>query len=105
MPRRAPGPRTAPRRRATASAAPPIRFLRYPQLARERGWEGVVVLAVQVGAGGEALSVGIAKSSGHGLLDASAVDAVRRWRFEPRAAPAIPVAAVATVPIRFRLEE
>lgn len=59
-----------PPRYGFGSAANPIP--RYPQLARERGWEGVVVLAVQVGAGGEALSVGIAKSSGHGLLDASA---------------------------------
>lgn len=92
-----------PPRYGFGSAANPIP--RYPQLARERGWEGVVVLAVQVGAGGEALSVGIAKSSGHGLLDASAVDAVRRWRFEPARRAGIPIAAVATVPIRFRLEE
>jgi protein TonB len=94
---------TTPPRYGFGSAANPIP--RYPHLARENGWEGVVMLMVQVGARGEALSVSIARSSGHGLLDVSAVDAVRRWRFEPARRAGIPVAGTATVPIRFRLEE
>jgi protein TonB len=94
---------TTPPRYGFGSAANPIP--RYPRTARENGWEGVVMLTVQVSAGGEALSVVIARSSGHGLLDASAVDAVRRWRFEPARRAGFPVAGTATVPIRFRLEE
>lgn len=94
---------TTPPRYGFGSAANPIP--RYPRAARENGWEGVVMLTVQVSAVGEALSVSIAKSSGHGLLDASAVDAVRRWRFEPARRAGFPVAGTATVPIRFRLEE
>jgi protein TonB len=94
---------TTPPRYGFGSAANPIP--RYPETARENGWEGVVMLSVSVGAGGEALSVSILKSSGHGLLDASAVDAVRRWRFEPARRAGVPIPATATVPIRFRLEE
>ena len=92
-----------PPRYGFGSAANPIP--RYPETARENGWEGVVMLSVSVGAGGEALSVSISKSSGHGLLDAAAVDAVRRWRFEPARRAGVPIAATALVPIRFRLEE
>jgi protein TonB len=92
-----------PPRYGFGSAANPIP--RYPEIARENGWEGVVMLSVSVGAGGEALSVSILKSSGHSLLDASAVDAVRRWRFEPARRAGVPISGSATVPIRFRLED
>lgn len=94
---------TTPPRYGFGSAANPIP--RYPETARENGWEGVVMLSVSVGASGEALSVGISKSSGHSLLDAAAVDAVRRWRFAPARRAGVPVPGTATVPIRFRLED
>jgi protein TonB len=102
-PRASPEAGITPPRYGFGSAANPIP--RYPETARENGWEGVVMLSVSVGAGGEALSVSISKSSGHGLLDAAAVDAVRRWRFEPARRAGVPIAATALVPIRFRLEE
>lgn len=94
---------TTPPRYGFGSAANPIP--RYPETARENGWEGVVMLSVSVGAGGEALSVSISKSSGHSLLDAAAIDAVRRWRFAPARRAGVPVPGTATVPIRFRLED
>jgi protein TonB len=92
-----------PPRYGFGSAANPIP--RYPETARENGWEGIVMLTVSVGTRGEALSVSIGKSSGHGLLDAAAVDAVRRWRFEPARRAGVPIAGTALVPIRFRLED
>jgi periplasmic protein TonB len=92
-----------PPRYGFGSAANPIP--RYPEAARANGWEGVVMLSVSVAADGRAESVSIGKSSGHSLLDAAAVDAVRRWRFEPARRAGVPVAGTATVPIRFRLED
>jgi protein TonB len=63
------------------------------------------MLTVSVAADGRAERVSISRSSGHSLLDASAVDAVRRWRFEPARRAGAPIAGTATVPIRFRLED
>jgi len=93
----------SPPRYGFGSAANPIP--RYPESARERGWEGVVVLSVSVGADGRADSVRVARGSGHAMLDAAALDAVRRWRFEPARRAGMPVAASVDVPIRFRLED
>jgi len=81
------------------------RIPRYPEDARERGWEGVVVLNVSVGADGRADSVRVSRGSGHAVLDHAAADAVRRWRFEPARRAGMPVAAAVDVPIRFRLED
>jgi TonB family protein len=54
----------------------------YPELARRERREGVVELAVGVGAHGRADWVGVAHSSGHADLDEAARNAVlRQWRF------------------------
>jgi periplasmic protein TonB len=55
----------------------------YPELARRRHEEGVVLLAVKVTAQGRAASVEIKKSSGFPLLDDAAVEAVRDYKFNP----------------------
>lgn len=55
----------------------------YPLLARRMGWHGLVVVAASVAADGNVTSVSIAQSSGHGVLDSAAVDAVRAYRFPP----------------------
>ena len=78
---------------------PPI----YPALARSRGQQGRVLLRVMVSAAGEPSSVAVAASSGHPLLDRAALEAVRHWRFVPAEQGGHPVAAVADVPIVFRL--
>jgi TonB family protein len=54
----------------------------YPEPARRERREGVVELAVGVGAHGRADWVGVAHSSGHADLDEAARNVVlRRWRF------------------------
>ncbi len=77
---------------------------RYPRLALRRGWEGEVVLRVKVDATGCVARVRVHTSSGHDLLDDSAVEAVRAWRFYPARHGGQPVAAVVRVPVQFRLE-
>lgn len=77
----------------------------YPRQARLMGWEGSVVLHVLVDAQGGAAEVTVAAGSGQPVLDASAVEAVRRWRFSPALEAGKPVTRVHDVRIRFRLDD
>jgi protein TonB len=77
----------------------------YPEQARRQGWEGRVVLRLEVLPSGVAGNIGIERSSGYPLLDETAVQAVRRWRFVPArdAASGLPVPCTTLVPLVFRL--
>ncbi|NQU11143.1 energy transducer TonB [bacterium] len=75
----------------------------YPPLARRRGWEGVTVLRVEVLADGTPRGIGVVRSSGHRVLDNTALAAVRRWRFQPARRGAQPVISQLEIPIRFQL--
>lgn len=50
------------------------RFKHYPELARERGWEGVVVVVVNTAAGAAAPLVSLSQSSGFDQLDQAALE-------------------------------
>ncbi len=76
---------------------------RYPRLARVRGWEGRVVLRVQVRANGAVRAIRVINSSGYDLLDRAAIKAVRRWRFRAAQVAGVSIASTVKVPIRFRL--
>ena len=78
---------------------------RYPSIARRRGWQGRVVLRVEVDTDGHPLSVAVASSSSFPALDEAAGHAVRRWRFEPAQRAGLPVVAHVDVPIVFRLRD
>ena len=75
----------------------------YPAVAKSRGWTGKVLLKVQVSAQGTSDSVAIEQSSGHEILDESAVEAVKKWRFIPAKRGETPVASSVIVPIVFTL--
>jgi len=77
----------------------------YPLAARRQGAEGRVVLRAQVLEDGRCAEVRIVRSSGHALLDESALATVRRWRFVPATRAGTPVAASVDVPISFRLDQ
>ena len=53
----------------------------YPMLARRRGMEGTVVLAVTVDTAGKVLQCWVKDGSNHSVLDKAAACAVRGWRF------------------------
>lgn len=76
----------------------------YPPSARRMGYEGTVVLTVQVSGAGAVTGVEIGRSSGFASLDQAAKAAVSQWRFIPARKNGQPVAAGVTVPIRFQLE-
>jgi protein TonB len=77
---------------------------KYPAIAKRRGWQGTVRLRVSVSAEGYSEAVAIHSSSGHEALDESAVEAVRKWRFNPAKQGNTAVASSVIVPINFTLE-
>jgi len=77
---------------------PPI----YPKDALDRGLEGKVSLSVTVAANGSVSSVSVAQSSGHELLDAAAIRAVKRdWKFQPGLKEGEPASGSVTVTFEF----
>lgn len=76
----------------------------YPRLARRRYYHGTVLLDVLVDPQGQPTQVKIARSSGHTILDRSAVKSVRNWRFEPARRGDQTIEMWVQVPVRFELE-
>ncbi|MES2308053.1 MAG: TonB family protein [Verrucomicrobiota bacterium] len=77
----------------------------YPSDAKKRGEEGTVVLMVELSDSGSVESVSVTSSSGHSILDRSALDAVRHWRFQPAKMGGIGIKSSVKVPIRFDLQK
>jgi TonB family protein len=98
-----PAPAEAVRQAAplTAENRPPA----YPLLARKRGWEGTVVLMVRVLEDGRVQSVKVHSSSSFKLLDEAALQAVRRWRFQPGTRGGRAAAMQVLVPVHFVLRD
>jgi protein TonB len=76
----------------------------YPWEARKKGFEGEVVLKVEVLSNGLVGQVEVKKSSGHEILDRSALSAVKHWKFFPakRGESAIPFWV--NIPIKYQLQ-
>jgi protein TonB len=74
---------------------------RYPTRALRRGESGTVRVRVEVGPDGRPAQVTVAQASGSRDLDRAAVDAVRRWRFQPARRNGEPVTGTVIVPISF----
>jgi protein TonB len=77
----------------------------YPRVARRRGWQGEVLLRVQVTPSGHVVDVQLEKSSGYHLLDDTARQEVRHWRFRPARRNGTAVADTVLVPVQFQLQE
>jgi protein TonB len=96
------GPGTAPVRVGGQIQAPlKIRHVApmYPDLPRQAGIAGVVILECVIDRGGLVQSVRVL--SGHPLLNEAAVGAVRQWAYRPTLLNGVPVAVVMTVTVKF----
>jgi len=62
-----------------------------------------VLIAAEIRADGRIGTVRVKRSSGYALLDDSALEAVRAWRFEPARRMGAAVDAWVEIPIRFKL--
>jgi len=76
----------------------------YPAIARLNGWEGKTVLKVLVTAEGLCESISIQSSSGYELLDQSALNTVKKWRFIPAKKADRPVSSEILVPVVFAIK-
>ncbi len=77
----------------------------YPYIARQRHWEGVVWLLVDVSAKGLVDDVDLESSSGYRVLDRAARRAVKRWEFAPATRAGLQVESQVRIPVRFSLED
>ena len=76
----------------------------YPREARKKGFQGEVVLKVEVLSNGLVGQVEVRKSSGHQILDRSALSAVKQWRFFPAKRGESTIPFWVNIPIKFQLQ-
>ena len=75
----------------------------YPPAALRAGIEGTVILIVDVDANGNVTNVSVEKSSRNRDLDRAAMQAARKWRFNPSMVNGQPAAGRVRVPVDFNL--
>ncbi len=75
----------------------------YPAESRQAHQEGRVLLVVDVNTDGNPTRVEIKQGSGFAALDLAALNAVRRWKFEPARKGGVSVEARVEVPVQFSL--
>ena len=76
----------------------------YPREARKKGFQGEVVLKVEVLSNGLVGQVEVKKSSGHEVLDRSALSAVKHWKFFPAKRGESAISFWVNIPIKFQLQ-
>jgi protein TonB len=82
------------------------RHLVYPPLARQRGWQGTVLLALRVESNGGLERVRVRHSSGYDVLDRAAVDSLHRVSRLDDAAPWLRGQPLdVQIPVIYRLTE
>lgn len=78
--------------------------IRYPRWAVRQGWEGTLVIALEILTDGTVGHWQVMRSTGHSLLDEAAARAVLQWRFLPATEHGEAVAMCVQLPIQFRLK-
>jgi periplasmic protein TonB len=100
-----PSPSTGPIRTG-GDIHPPLKVRHvvpvYPEIARAARVQGDVVLDCTISNEGRVVDVKVL--SGHALLQAAAVDAVRQWVYRPTLLNGVPVPVVMTVTVHFTLD-
>ncbi len=77
---------------------------KYPMIARRKGWQGKVVLEVEVLADGSPGEIDVEQSSGRKVLDNAAMGAVQNWQFISASRAGLPITQRFLVPIVFNLK-
>ena len=76
----------------------------YPESARRAGMQGTTLLKLLVLENGRVGEVVIDQSAGHRDLDSAAVEAVKKWLFEPARTGKQAVAVWVLLPVKFELQ-
>jgi TonB family protein len=77
----------------------------YPQEARNKGYQGDVLLKVEVLSNGRVGEIEVEKSSGYEMLDQSALTTVKKWRFIPARKGGTAIPCWVTIPFKFQLRD
>lgn len=77
----------------------------YPERARQAGWEGTVILKIEILEDGRSGYVSVYRSSGYDILDDAAIAAIQQWRFIPaqNRDSGQAISCYTTMPVVFRL--
>ncbi len=76
----------------------------YPEEARRKGYEGRVVLRVEVLPDGQVGKIELKTSSGYEILDRPAMVAVKQWKFIPAKKGEKTIPYWVIVPVKFKLQ-
>lgn len=76
---------------------------KYPELARQAGVEGVVMVLVTIDESGRVVNAMPATTDANPLLVQAAIEAARKWLFTPAKQRDIPVKVNYVIPIAFRI--
>ena len=97
---------------AGADSSPPVipviisrSDVEYPASAKRRRIQGTVMVRVKLGLDGVPMRVGLARSSGSGLLDDAALEAVAGWRYLPAVQNGSPIEFEFDQPVVFELKD
>ncbi len=74
----------------------------YPDLARNTHTQGVVILEITIGTDGKVKAVKVLKSLP--LLEAAAINAVKRWEYKPTLVDGKPTPVMMAIAVNFRLD-
>jgi periplasmic protein TonB len=74
----------------------------YPALARQARVQGAVVLEATISENGDIVDLHVV--SGHPMLVAAAVEAVKQWRYKPYLLNGLPVSVETQIQVNFRLD-
>ena len=75
----------------------------YPEIAKMTRTEGAVEFEAVIGKDGTIEELKVLR--GHPLLVKAALDAVRRWRYQPTLLNGEPIEVVTEITVNFKLEE
>ena len=78
--------------------------IRYPRWAVRQGWQGKLVLAIEVKPDGTVGRYSVMRSTGHRLLDESGTKAVLDWKFQPALQNGKPILTCVQIPVVFQLD-
>ena len=76
----------------------------YPIIARKKGWQGRLILAVHIDQNGNVLNIHVKETSGYEILDRASVKTIRDWKFLPARHGNRYVEDSINIPVSFRLK-
>ena len=99
-----PAPQTKPTATSSGAQVRGMAAPKYPKEAAEQKLEGTVLLIVDVAADGTVSKVVVERATPAGAFEAAALEAVKKWTFNPMRKGGKAVASQVRVPVDFRMD-